>query len=450
MGYRLTAAVALVATLGFAPQTTRSAAPIQPLYHRDPQHLWNRLHDTLFVRVGPDGRQYGRDRVDPLLWIGSKYLLQGGAHERAVRLLTEFADARGEKLIEDPLKRAILQRDLWIVFDWLAGEHANFEEPALSAAEVSDAAQRLRGPLATVIARLALTPQQIRELPDNYGTAARTGAPPPELFEPAGPWVCVGRTDGPVARMHLGDAGPGKNSVFLLMIRLPGGRGETLQFIDRLRAFDGPLWTETTDKDLKRFLPYFPNPDVPQFPAGTQVALARRALLVDSAGEVAPTRLTERVQIRTYRHIERMTARAFFDAHSIDEHLFESAGQDFAEFRLSRAALFEGRLGGLVPIAADERDLVTFSTHGVDPFEMRSDGQPRTIQPGLVTRSCRDCHGPQGVYSLNSYVPFRLLNGPSTVPARLSELSIADAERTAVRWKRDRGEWRALKALWPQ
>jgi len=46
------------------------------LYHADPEHLWNRLHEALFVRVGPDGRTYGQDRLEPLLWRGSKHLLE--------------------------------------------------------------------------------------------------------------------------------------------------------------------------------------------------------------------------------------------------------------------------------------------------------------------------------------------------------------------------------------
>ena len=41
-------------------------------YHADPQHLWTRLHEAVFVRVGPDGHEYGRDRLDPLLWKKSR------------------------------------------------------------------------------------------------------------------------------------------------------------------------------------------------------------------------------------------------------------------------------------------------------------------------------------------------------------------------------------------
>ena len=30
------------------------------MYHADPEH-WNRLHEALFVRVGPQGQAYGQD-----------------------------------------------------------------------------------------------------------------------------------------------------------------------------------------------------------------------------------------------------------------------------------------------------------------------------------------------------------------------------------------------------
>ena len=39
-------------------------------------------------------------------------MLVGGSHDHAIALLNEFADKQGEKLIDDPLKRAALQLDL--------------------------------------------------------------------------------------------------------------------------------------------------------------------------------------------------------------------------------------------------------------------------------------------------------------------------------------------------
>ena len=45
------------------------------IYDKKPSQLWNRLHAALLVRVGPDGKDYGRDRLEPLLWKESEYLL---------------------------------------------------------------------------------------------------------------------------------------------------------------------------------------------------------------------------------------------------------------------------------------------------------------------------------------------------------------------------------------
>jgi hypothetical protein len=417
--------------------------PVVRIYDANPQHPWNRLHAALFVRVGRDGRDYGGDRVDPLLWVGSRYLLKGPAHDHAAALLREFVDTHGDRLIDDPLKRALLQRDLWMVFDWLDGRHFSSENPRLTADDERVGQEELRRPLATVIARLALTRAQIDALPDNYASAAGTEGMPADLFTPGGPWVNLGRPEGPIARAHVADEGAGKNSVFLVMIRLPRGRDATLGYLERLRAFSAALWV--SDPSISRDLSPYPNPALPQFPEGTEVVLARRALLVDADGAVVASRVTESVQHRVYRAIAPMTPQTFADAHRIDPNMFARAGQDFEEFGLNRAALLAHRRGGLMPLAESEPVFGTFSTHGSDPLESST---WFGTDAAAARRICKDCHGAPGVYSLNSYVPFRLMNGPDgAVPPQLSDISIAAAERTAVSWKQQRPEWIALKPL---
>jgi hypothetical protein len=54
-----------------------------------------------------------------------------------------------------------------------------------------------------------------------------------------------------------------------------------------------------------------PNPRLPQFPAGTRLALVRRLLVIDNGGEPAPTRIVESVQIRLHRSIPRAIPEAF-------------------------------------------------------------------------------------------------------------------------------------------
>ncbi|PWT84227.1 MAG: hypothetical protein C5B57_05250 [Blastocatellia bacterium] len=427
--------------------TILSSSSESRLYDENPGHLWNRLHAVLFIRIGADGRSYGADRIDPLLWIGSKYLLTGPAHEQTITLLHEFIAKRGERLIVDPVKRAILQRDLWTVFDWLEGNHSNFAPPSLSPDVVRRGIEELVVPLATVIARVALTPEQIQALPDNYAGAAAAGMLPRDVFSSESPWVSVGRPDGPVAAQHVRDAGPAKNSVFLVLIRLPDGRSATAAYLEQLRSFNGPLWVGSR----------YPNPDLPPFPVGTQLALVRRALLIDSRGQIVPTTLTEQVQIREYREIRRMTAQEFDDAHRIDEYMFERAGQEFREYSLSRAALFEGRSGGLLPLDTLDRFFLTFSAQGFDEFEIRSaddrstarvNGSQTRLSPAVqAQRICKDCHAAPGVYSFNSYLPYRLLRPGAGRAARLSEISLTDSEQTAIAWKQEQRDWRRLKPL---
>src|SRR5260221_166747 len=49
------------------------------LYDPDPSHVWNRLYRGLFQRTARDGREYGYDELEPLLWPSTKYLLASPA-----------------------------------------------------------------------------------------------------------------------------------------------------------------------------------------------------------------------------------------------------------------------------------------------------------------------------------------------------------------------------------
>src|SRR5262249_30131835 len=64
----------------FAPAAragvAEAPAPRRAISQATPDHGWNRLYEALFVRVGSDGRAYGQDRLEPLLWRASKHLLE--------------------------------------------------------------------------------------------------------------------------------------------------------------------------------------------------------------------------------------------------------------------------------------------------------------------------------------------------------------------------------------
>src|ERR1051326_2246410 len=72
---------------------------------------------------------------------------------------------------------------------------------------------------------------------------------------------------------------------------------QALSVLKTLRSFRKP-WL--LDPETRQPLP---NPDLPEFPAGTQLALVRRMVLIDAQGELRPTNIIEDVQIRVHRTI---------------------------------------------------------------------------------------------------------------------------------------------------
>lgn len=467
---RLAVAVASLLLLG----SERAAVSKEPeaarvaLYDGDPNHLWNRVHSTLLIRIGPDGRPYGEDRLEPLLWTESEYLLKGISADLAVAVLEEFVRDRGESLIHDPVKKAILQRDLALVLNWLTRRSG-------------DAARaRLEALLASVIRQVALRLDQIAQLPDNYTAASASkrfadrfdpdkpdrSYLPPHLFAPDSSWVCVGRTDGPTAPRHLDESGDNRftNSVFLIFLKFPSGRDATLDFLQRLAAFDKPLYLANTDDATRRFLRNLPNPTLPHWPQGTEVVLLRRAMLVDSNGRIVASPLTESVQLRVMRtETPAMTAKA------VNE-LYAGArdAQAFAEFQLRRTALFAGEAGGLRDVSG-ERDFKTgFNSHGWDEFgdptTRATSGRPFPERSQLFANnraSCFGCHQYPGVYSFNSFhadFPFtvsRDLNneGPGGYQPKahaLAATSVETVEQAALKWQAERRTWKALRSVWPE
>lgn len=211
--------------------------PAQPIYDSDPNHIWNRLFRVFYVRRARDRRQYGGDELDPYLWSETKYLLSGSSNDEALRLLDQVLAQHSERLVTNPLKRALFQRDLLAVYDWLSSPCC---EPTPGRTE-------LQTRVAEIIRRLALSEDEIQKLPDNYESAIRAHAfaanydpaDPRQPFLPAdffdlNGWVCLGEQHGqPVASDHLKFFGG--RSIFLVFFQVPGGRANTLEYLAKLR-----------------------------------------------------------------------------------------------------------------------------------------------------------------------------------------------------------------------
>lgn len=407
-------AIALAVALP-AQQETEPRPPAQGLYHTDPEHLWNRLHRHLHVRTTPDGQEFGVDEVDPLLWRETRHLLTGPSHARALALLDEFLVTNADRFITDPVKRAVLQHDLWAIFDWAI-------DPSRPEIEGRYA---LSVRLARVMRRLALTRDQIEALPDTYRAAVGSGAAsPPDLFDTA-TWIAVGGIE-PIARQHAAER---SRSSFSLHWSLPGGAGETLAYLREL--WDAPqpyvldeIFAHQNDGEARATV----NPRLPPIPDRTRMALVRRMLLIDQTGAIVPSMLVESVQLRDF-----------------------GGGQPFSESKLSRQRLFAGQAGGLVRVHAGDRSFITFSSHGSDVFESSEVAADRIrAQQRVTLDGCHSCHNRRPGPAIGSVLSIRRLLKPQALvdPRHERWWRWFTQPGVAATAKAKRYDWGVLRGVW--
>ena len=374
------------------------------VYDPDPAHLWNRVFRQFYRRTTKDGREYGSEELDPLLWFDTTYLLDGNSHQQAIQVLDEFLVTHAENLIRDPLKRAIFQRDIWAVFDWLSFQ----SEPH------TPQRQALEMRLAQVIKRVALTREQIESLPNNYKQAIESNIFPAnyqedhpdaaflpfDLLQPNSAWVPMGREGGPIAMAHTNSPPFFGRSVFLVFIRVPGGRTATLDFIKSLNTEHPP--------DLA---------------TGSDVALVRRMLLIDDQGNLTLSPLVETIQIRHF-----------------------NPQQIFHEFELERTPLFNGFAGGF----HSKNDLfLLFSSHG-DVFEGNHGPELQATIP-IICKACHSADPPisnsDNLQTILSYSRFRFPLPDNQQPV-LFATTWEDEAKVVTKWKINHHTWGSLKALW--
>ncbi|HXN18707.1 MAG TPA: hypothetical protein VN875_10275 [Candidatus Binatus sp.] len=413
-------------------QTTKNQAAHLALFHPDPQHVSNRLYRELHTRSTKSGNEYGYDDLDPLLWLQTEYLLHGPSHVEAVRLLDEFLHTRAEQQIPDPVRRAILQRDLWAVFDWATPTANNEAHP-----ERLELAARL----APILRRLSLTKGELNGLPDTYAKAIASKEFPPEydpeqaeraflpadLFDSHGPWVCIGTPDDePMARMHEEYFG---RSVFFVFLRLPGGRAATLAHLNQLADMQAPLFLTNRGQGLPEW-----NPDVPQFPVGTELALIRKLVLPDAQGNLIVTPVVESVQIRHYRKI-------LHDYSNPDELLHS---QTVVEIKLDRGGLFSEEHFGLRAVTPEERAFPILMVQE-DAFEEKglSEHIGRELPMRTLSTCTTECHGRPGTESMMS-LSFR----EKQVNPHLAESTPMREAAKVIAWKQTEDDWRLLLQLW--
>jgi hypothetical protein len=422
-------ATCLVVFLGFCASAVWCAeqeAPSGGPYDADPGHPWNRLHDVLFMRTAPTGERYGAFELDPLFWENTRYLLTSPSREKALQVLDGFLRTHAERLIHDPLKRALMQRDLWALFDWSADPRNR------SDAEARGALQRR---LAKLIRRLALSSEEIEQLPGNLSAdPALASAGLRGLSQSDGDWVLVGRPGDFAAPEHR--AAFGGRSVFLVFVQFPGGREPALQYLKDLSEFTPALVYPHDIPPALAALGYprrlVTNDQTVQFPAGTQWALVRRMCLIDKLGNIRMSPVVESIQVRRYVTIPSPEEK--FDA------LRDS--QVAAEYQMDRVS--PPQLRAILPGEVDFQ-FVHFRSMGWDPLENSTlDVWQQNFRRyrSETLRTCKQCHTARGILSVNSYAQFG-------TEANVLEPSTLDREmRATIEWKYRQFDWGRLGGAW--
>jgi len=215
-------------------------------------------------------------------------------------------------------------------------------------------------------------------------------------------------------------------------MKLPQGRDTTLAYISKLRSSYEPLIRNESGLE-------FLNLTLPQLPVGTEVALVRQMIALDTVGKLVPTPLTESVQIRVYHAITPGTKYMnYINGPS-------SHDQDFFEFQMRRQQLFAGQGGGLVAVAPNQTEFAAFSTHGLDPFDESS---PLRAE-GVALKRCPACHSDSGIHSVQSRMQWmqRQTNHEEPKPDSNTDALVWETSVTAS-FKENRREFKLLQKFW--
>ena len=198
-------------------------------------------------------------------------------------------------------------------------------------------------------------------------------------------------------------------SMFLQFMRLPGGRAETLEYMERAKK------------------------QVRQFPVGTQFALIEQPFLISNEGDLVLSPLIVSVQLRAYLNVGRRFNRFEDDP---------KPTQCVAEFVMQPRELMKGNavMKAMGPndfrYDAGAPDSVGFNPR--DPFATGdiSEGMPKLTRLNV----CMSCHGGAGSRGVRT--------GSFEVTNSFLESSAEKISQATSAQKRGHKQWKALQALW--
>ena len=374
----------------------------------DERRTFDALYDVLMVRHARNGVAYGENETAPMLFGRSRFPFDDATYPRLTASLDTLTPERIRTYTN--MERAILQRQLWALFDATTPSRSFTHRPHDSRRSA------VRQQLARLIRHLALKRSEIEALPDTllttanarkYPAAFDVDEPtrpffPPDLTKDSSAWIGYSRGSTPV-NLH---AIRGRwRSVFLQLMRLPKGRDATIEYFDR--------WDNQKT-----------------FPVGSQVALIEKAFLISAEGDLVLSPMSVSLQLRAYQNVVQGAREATTATQSIAE--FISRPRDYMRGKALMSAMSP----------TDYRVKTLRSDGGKqDVIELVAD--PMTSLQ-IRLRQCVECHGGAGIRSLGDFVAPR---GTLKSLQRRSEQEIVQA---TARAKREDASWTLLQTAWSE
>ena len=349
------------------------------VYSSHPDDPWNQIFTALFTRTvetrlsddidgsephvpfGPRGflmslsvskhtvtrTEYGDRAINPLYpsFMSARGVLDVLTDPRYAELKNALESALSEKSERTHVCRALMQSDLWAAFDILE-QRSRFRDS--NAAMLLERRSDLLALTAQLIRKLALTRDEIENLPNNFN-ARRKGPSLPPLFEKESDWIEIQWIPG---RTHDFEA----------------------DYRRAARVFMKPLYSPA-DRDL-----FLRNLQRARRPANEllAVALTTQLLLVTDKERVVPSPIINAVQLRTF----------------VRGREGEITRGEIEQFELSRKLLLEDTAtGGLVRFEEGAAAYLPSSGNDYDfaSWHFGDAGQEPPILATLRSR-CHACH----------------------------------------------------------
>lgn len=420
------------------PPRTRLAETPETIYSNSPDDSWNRIFYYLFSRRVtarltadfPEGepfrdvggfleflhlrvstqtiemKEVGDRAIDPLYPSflsdhGSRVVLEDPAYTGFRKSLK---DALADSTTRSTVARAIMQNDLWSAHD-IVYRYKHYKQRGENV--LAERRLEILELLGGLIVKIALTPDEIRSLPDNYSMAKAVNSLP-DVFKSNSGWVEVQWFP---RRLHD----------FAVDYRRV-----TRVFLKPAR----PQW------DMQKFLNGFRRGDKDTAANLDGVALVVQPLIIDTQGQLKAVSLSTDVQFRIFEKTRQGT--------------FKKTRIGIYELSRKRWML-QADPGGLQEKA--ENEPVYLPAAGNDYSFASPDTSMNEVMPPLVVKQgtrCGFCHGEKNLMQVMTFSVKRSPKEGLGPPVRQLNSLAHEAAEFVISEKTKREDWKTLQEYFRQ